>query len=178
MALVPPPNYLPINDYIFAQDSPLEELIQLFEQQRLLPFIKIEEGNPLIPISASLEVRLINSTIGYGVFALADIPQGTFLGFYAGKLTKYPYEIPAGDYRYLYPIVSESGNWSIDAEPAGNITRFYNHSFKPNLTKKWISYQQLLYRCFFAQRVIQQGEELSCNYGSSYWLLRDPPLAL
>jgi SET domain-containing protein len=58
----------------------------------------------------------------------------------------------------------------------GNLTRFINHSRDPNLQPIHVFYDGFYHLIFIALRKIQQGEELSYDYGQSYWYLRDPPV--
>ncbi|CAI8025463.1 Histone-lysine N-methyltransferase SETD2 [Geodia barretti] len=75
---------------------------------------------------------------GWGLCALTDIPQGTFVMEYCGEI--------------------------LDATQKGNNSRFINHSCDPNCeTQKW-TVQGKLRIGFFTVRDIQEGEEITFDY--------------
>lgn len=72
---------------------------------------------------------------GNGVFALTDIPKGTELLEYRGRLMthaaidrKYA-KVPDNGHTFLFTLNDE---YVLDANVGGNIARWINHSCKPN----------------------------------------------
>ena len=57
----------------------------------------------------------------------------------------------------------------IDSKEMGNFTRFINHSDKPNLELESVYLKPLTRMVFFAKRDIKMGEQLTFDYGTSYW---------
>ena len=72
---------------------------------------------------------------GNGVFAVTDIPKGTELVEYRGRVTthaqidrKYA-SVPDNGHTFLFTL---NDDYVIDANVDGNIARWINHSCKPN----------------------------------------------
>ena len=68
--------------------------------------------------------------VGMGLFAGDDIPFDTFLGEYTGLLSNSSQRASISAYCVQYP--SCDGGTFIDASACGNLTRFINHSTRPN----------------------------------------------
>lgn len=115
---------------------------------------------------------------GGGVFALREIPAGTYILEYVGERVKgeeslrREKEQEAGErdeHGHGGVFLFELGDgWDIDGSVEWNTARLINHSCEPNCEyriergKIWI----------VALRDIKQGEELSYNYGfdiEGYW---------
>ena len=79
---------------------------------------------------------------------------------------------------------------TIDAKYSGNYTRFINHSCSPNVKVNslllclsrltFICQQvanvswdydeiQLIHMCFYTDKLIKKGEELTIDYGEAWW---------
>ncbi|XP_044482232.1 histone-lysine N-methyltransferase SUVR3 [Mangifera indica] len=122
---------------------------------------------------------------GWGLFADQFIPRGQFICEYAGELltTKEArrrqkiYDEHASRYgissallvvREHLPSGKACLRMNIDATRVGNVARFINHSCDGgNLSTVLVRRSgALLPRlCFFASKVIQEGEELTFSYG-------------
>ena len=119
---------------------------------------------------------------GNGVFAVQDLPAGTELIEYTGRL------ITPGQADHWYPDEMNSGHtflfslndrWIIDGNVNGNDARWFNHSCSPNC----IPY---LYedgadkrkdRVFIeTMRAVRKGEELHYDYGISFDVRHSPRL--
>lgn len=124
-------------------------------------------------------VKKVSENAGHGLFANEKIKKGSFVGEYTGLICKNDNYLKMGNYLFRYPVKEESGRYlSIDAEPYGNLTRFINHSFEPNLDHHYAFSSNLFHLIFIANRDIEIDEQLFFNYGHSYWYLRGAPDSL
>uniref|UniRef100_A0A8C5B454 Euchromatic histone-lysine N-methyltransferase 1b n=1 Tax=Gadus morhua TaxID=8049 RepID=A0A8C5B454_GADMO len=112
---------------------------------------------------------------GWGVRALQDIPQGTFICEYVGEIiSEEEAEMRKND-TYLFSMDNKvhTDVYCIDAHFYGNISRFINHMCEPNLfaCRVFTSHQDLRFPhiAFFACENIKAGEELGFNYGELFW---------
>jgi len=126
-----------------------------------------------------VSVRWISDKVGYGLFAEEEISEGNYVGEYTGIVRKNDrrYFEPLNNYCYKYPVDDEIGRSFVIDATQGNLTRFINHRSKPNLKPIHVFYEGYYHLIFLALRPIQKGEELSYDYGESYWYLREPPVA-
>uniref|UniRef100_A0A8C2ZSD2 Euchromatic histone-lysine N-methyltransferase 1b n=1 Tax=Cyclopterus lumpus TaxID=8103 RepID=A0A8C2ZSD2_CYCLU len=112
---------------------------------------------------------------GWGVRAVQDIPQGTFVCEYVGEIiSEAEAEMRQND-TYLFSLDDKVTNdlYCIDARFYGNISRFLNHMCEPNLfaCRVFTKHQDLRFPhiAFFASENIKAGEELGFNYGDHFW---------
>lgn len=124
--------------------------------------------------TAPIYIKWIDTTLGYGAFAEEDIPEGSFVGEYTGVVRrlyrKHPDQNP---YCFHYPTKLWSmRTCTVDSMHEGNLTRFFNHSKKPNLLPFCAVDRGLLHLVFVAARNIKKGEQLTFDYGEDYWMRR------
>ena len=125
-------------------------------------------------------IRWIGEEVGYGLFAEKELKPQEFVGAYTGIMRQWHRFSPNhNEYCFHYP----TGFWRmrifmIDAEEAGNITRFVNHSDEANLEPVALLDRGLLHIFFRTARTIQVGEQLTVNYGPDYWRRRQGLKAL
>lgn len=110
---------------------------------------------------------------GNGVFALKDLPAGTELIEYTGKLitpTKADerYDEMYVGHTFLFTLNAE---WIIDGNVGGNDARWFNHSCEPNCIP--YLYEDLKDRrkdrvFIETLRDVRKGEELTYDYGISF----------
>ena len=125
-------------------------------------------------------VRWVHEAVGYGLFAEETIEKGAYVGEYTGIVRKNDrrYFEPLNNYCYEYPVQDEIGrNYVIDASQ-GCLTRFINHSFHPNLEPCYAYWKGYYHLIFLSLCKVEIGEQLSYNYGESYWYLRQKPHGL
>ncbi|KAK7906979.1 hypothetical protein WMY93_015591 [Mugilogobius chulae] len=88
-------------------------------------------------VQAGIKVRLQlyrTEKMGWGVRALQDIPQGSFICEYVGELISDAEADVREDDSYLFDLDNKDGEvYCIDARYYGNISRFINHLCDPNL---------------------------------------------
>ena len=111
---------------------------------------------------------------GNGMFAAADIPAGTRLIQYKGKLlTHAESDELYGDgadtgHTFLFSL---NDDYVIDANQQGNSARWINHGCAPNC-EAWVEGRRIF---LYALRDIPQGEELTYDYGFDVDCYQDHP---
>ncbi|XP_034783671.2 histone-lysine N-methyltransferase EHMT1 isoform X2 [Acipenser ruthenus] len=114
---------------------------------------------------------------GWGVRALQDIPDGTFVCEYVGEIISDSEADVREDDSYLFDLDNKVGRvYCIDASFYGNISRFINHTCEPNIfpVRVFTSHQDLRFPriAFFSSRHINAGEELGFDYGDRFWEIK------
>jgi uncharacterized protein len=106
-------------------------------------------------------IRKARMGLGHGLFAARAIRRGEFVIEYTGKKipTKMADALPT---RYLFEIDS---HWTIDGSPHSNIARYINHSCDPNCETDIVDDRIII----SAVRDIEEGEELTFDYGEEYF---------
>jgi hypothetical protein len=124
-----------------------------------------------------VSVRWVSDLVGYGLFAEEEIAARSYVGEYTGivRRNNRRYFEPLNNYCYEYPVEDEIGRSFVIDATQGNLTRFINHSSSPNLKPIHVFYEGYYHLIFIALRLIQKGEQLSYDYGESYWYLRSSP---
>ncbi|XP_065804383.1 histone-lysine N-methyltransferase EHMT2 isoform X1 [Labrus bergylta] len=128
-------------------------------------------------VQAGIKVRLQHyrtEKMGWGVRALQDIPQGSFICEYVGELISDAEADVREDDSYLFDLDNKDGEvYCIDARYYGNISRFINHLCDPNLipVRVFMLHQDLRFPriAFFSSRDIHSGQELGFDYGDRFW---------
>ncbi|HEY4488518.1 MAG TPA: SET domain-containing protein-lysine N-methyltransferase [Candidatus Paceibacterota bacterium] len=101
------------------------------------------------------------SGIGDGLFATRKFRKGEFVIEYTGERISSSHADTLSS-RYLFEVDSK---WTIDANEVHNTGRFVNHSCEPNCEAE-IEDGRVL---FYALRTIEEGEELTIDYGEEYF---------
>ena len=131
----------------------------------------------LILITAITYIQKIDHSIGYGLFAFKDIAAHEIIGEYTGVLSSNLEECPDqksnfNPYLLKYPFDSP---FAIDAQKAGNETRFINHSFKnPNCERRYWQEGNILRVVFTVKKRIPKDAQLLLDYGKNYWSGENP----
>ncbi len=128
----------------------------------------------------SVSVRFIDPQVGHGLFAEEKICKGSYVGEYTGIVRKNDrrYTEPLNHYCYEYPVPDHIGRSYVIDATQGNLTRFINHSFHPNLRPVHVFYEGYYHLIFLALETLSKGTQLSYDYGHSYWHVRGAPVAL
>ncbi|XP_014284421.1 histone-lysine N-methyltransferase EHMT2 isoform X2 [Halyomorpha halys] len=113
----------------------------------------------------------------WGVITLKEIPKGTYVCEYIGEIISDCEADTREDDSYLFDLDNRDGeSYCIDACRYGNVTRFVNHSCKPNLVpvRVFIGHHDLHFPriAFFAARDIAPNEELGFDYGEKFWIIK------
>lgn len=161
-------------------DPLIEHNLKLSCSEQKVPEEALVYGNRyhqelLLGTEAYSDLKWINQEVGYGLYAQTDLAQGTFIGEYTGLVCHNNPYYKMSNYCFNYPIVKSKNTLSIDAEPYGNLTRFINHSFHPNLDILHAFHSDLYHVILVANQLIKKGNHLTYNYGHSYWYLRGTP---
>lgn len=106
---------------------------------------------------------------GYGLRALDDIKQGTFIYEYIGevldegKFRRRMQQYDEQNIKHFYFMMLQKGEF-VDATQRGCLARFCNHSCNPNCyVDKWVVKDKLRMG-IFAKFDIQRGEEITFDY--------------
>jgi len=127
--------------------------------------------------------------LGYGVFATTRIPEKAFVGEYTGIVSsgnKHPVSHcgdddggeghPSGAYSVHYPCGDRC--LEICAREQGNAIRLVNHSANPNCGFRHVLHDRTLHVVCMTLRPIEAGEQLTVDYGASYWQFRAGPITI
>jgi hypothetical protein len=98
---------------------------------------------------------------GLGLFANRAFTRGDFVIEYTGALLPNDLADRRGG-RYLFRVNSR---WTIDGTGRENMSRYINHSCRPNC----VAYTSGLKIRIYARRAIAPGEELAYDYGKEYF---------
>ena len=131
------------------------------------------------PPAPDVEIRWIDNTLGWGVFALRDLKKMTFLAEYGGKVRKRIKNDTKNGYCFEYVLVQGfSSPYVIDAQEQGSVARYINHSSTPNLNSALATIDHVSHVVLYAKEPIAKGTQLCYDYGSDYWSQRTAPIPL
>ena len=142
-------------------------------RQWLSAYFRKEILNPRFP---DVSLRWIDEEMGWGVFAERDFAPMEFISEYSGIVRKRGKGDGQNSYCFEYLIMPEEPtDYLIDAEAQGGISRYINHSNKPNLSSSMISCDGVSHIVLYTSAPIQLGEQLFYDYGPDYWKKRKLP---
>ncbi|XP_068454965.1 histone-lysine N-methyltransferase EHMT1a [Clinocottus analis] len=115
--------------------------------------------------------------MGWGVRAMQDVPQGTFICEYVGEIITDAEADKRENDSFLFTLDNKVGDvHCIDARLFGNIGRFINHLCEPNLlaVRVFTMHQDLRFPriAFFSSRPIKAGDQIGFDYGDHYWRVK------
>ncbi|KAM9858924.1 histone-lysine N-methyltransferase EHMT1-like [Aulostomus maculatus] len=121
-------------------------------------------------------------TMGWGVRAMQDVPQGAFICEYVGEIITDAEADKRENDSFLFTLDNKVGDiHCIDARLFGNIGRFINHLCEPNLlaVKVFTMHQDLRFPriALFSSRPIKAGEQMGLDYGDHYWRVKSKYLS-
>lgn len=109
------------------------------------------------------DLRVGRSSAGLGLFAKKPFTRGEHIVEYTGEhLTEEEADAQGG--KYLFEVSDEL---VIDGSGRENLARYANHSCKPNAYAEIDEDTEEVH--LFAKRKIKPGEEITYNYGKSYF---------
>ncbi|HTO24121.1 MAG TPA: SET domain-containing protein [Spirochaetia bacterium] len=101
------------------------------------------------------------TAVGLGLFTRKPFSRGQLVVEYTGKLLPSDEAYRRGG-KYLFEVNSK---WIVDGKGRENISRYINHSCRPNCVPRTRGMRILIY----ARRSIKPGEELTYDYGKEYF---------
>lgn len=119
-----------------------------------MPKTKYKHNSPF-----SLSVK--RSSAGLGAFTNEPIKKGKFILDYSGELISNKEANERGG-RYLFDVNSR---WTMDGRKLENLSRYLNHSCRPNCEPKIRGKRIVIY----AIKNIAAGDELVYDYGKEYF---------
>ncbi len=123
---------------------------------------------------SNIYIAKVSDYVGYGAFALEEIPPGQILGEYTGLARA----LKDADCSNLY-VFNYVHNAIIDASKRGNISRFINHSeHGANSRYMRVLLDGVVHVILLAERTIRKDEQILLNYGADYWHHRSTPREL
>ena len=128
-----------------------------------------------------VSIRWVDETVGYGLFTEEVIEPESYVGEYTGVVRENDirrYLEPLNDYCYEYPVPDSLGRSFVIDATQGNLTRFINHSFTPNLRPVHVYHAGFYHLIFIALERIEVGTQLFYSYGKNYWYVRGKPIDL
>ena len=106
-------------------------------------------------------IAVKRSKTGLGLFAILPILRGTRIVQYIGELISNDDEKRlTGKY-----LIRLNEKYTIDGKSRDNLARYVNHSCKPNAYAEVINDEIWI----VAKRRIKEGEEITFDYGKSYF---------
>lgn len=123
-------------------------------------------------------IKWINERKGYGLFALHDLKKDTYVGEYTGEVRKFKRrQDNKNSYCFEYQIgENKRSHFTIDAKYMGNIVRFINHDYFPNLTTFAAYSNDIMHIILKTGKFIPKDTELTYDYGPKYWKDREKPI--
>lgn len=132
-------------------------------------------------IQKGIKVRLElfkHKDMGWGVRALQPISRGTFVCEYVGEIITDQKANDLKEDSYLFNLENPGAAelYCIDAYNYSNVSRFINHSCDPNLmsVRSFINHHDKRFPriAFFAVQDIKENEQLSYDYGKTFWKVK------
>ncbi len=126
-----------------------------------------------------LSIRWVDESIGWGVFIEKDLRKMDFICEYTGVVRRRKRTDKTNSYCFEYLISQgEESPYVIDAAQQGGVSRYINHSSRPNLLSVLCTFDNITHIVLVANEDIPKGTQLSYDYGPNYWLYRPKPLPL
>lgn len=114
-------------------------------------------------MSQKKEFKVKRTNAGLGLFSTKSYKKGDRVIEYTGeRITDQEADRRAN--RYLFEINSK---WTIDGTGRENIARYVNHSCRPNCEAEVNERTKRIF--IFAKKRINQGDELTYDYGKAHW---------
>jgi hypothetical protein len=130
-------------------------------------------------ITSDVTIKWINPILEYGLFTNVLLKKGSYVGHYGGEVRKHQKGDEKNPYCFEYQISYDADSvYTVDPKNEGNLCRFINHSYKPNLMPRLAYCNNIMYIIFIASRDIQAHEELTFDYGPKYWERREAPILI
>ncbi len=127
-------------------------------------------------VAPDVVIRWIDPTFGWGVFANRPFKKMEFIAEYVGRVRKRERRDAKNGYCFEYVLVQGvKSPYTIDAMDQGGVSRYINHSDKPNLNSSLATLDHVSHVILYAKEPIAKGEQLCYDYGPDYWAKRAAP---
>jgi hypothetical protein len=110
------------------------------------------------------------SSTGLGLYAATQFKKGDLIIQYTGETITTDEGNRRGG-RYLFEL---NDDWMIDGKGRENTARYINHSCKPNAYPELSEDETQVH--IYAKRTILPGEEITYNYGKTYFTMVLKPM--
>ena len=107
--------------------------------------------------------KVKRSSAGLGLFDNRDLNKSQKIIEYTGEVISEAEANRRGG-KYLFEL---NDQWTIDGKDRDNLARYINHSCRPNCYPELNASETRVF--IIAKRAIKTGEELTYNYGSTYF---------
>lgn len=123
-------------------------------------------------------IKWIDERKGYGLFALHDLKKDSYIGEYTGEVRKFRrMKDSKNSYCFEYQIgEAKRSHYTIDAKYMGNVVRFINHDYSPNLSTFAAYSNEIMHIILKTSKFIPKDTELTYDYGPKYWKDRENPV--
>ena len=173
------PDLLFLSEPFFSSQKMFDQVIDLTQKAKEKDGIPTEaiwmgiyfEEEIRNSIHPKVSLRFIDDEVGFGIFAEQKLSPCSYVGEYTGVLLDWKKKILENKQYAMRYNIWEVGKqkFFLDAEKAGNFTRFINHSDEPNLTLQSVYCKKIPRMIFVAAKEILPGTQLTFDYGSLFW---------
>lgn len=144
------------------------------DRETVHPLIESKSVHPHLQVKRITDPNhiLINQ---YGLFATQDIPEGSELGTFGGKIRLIPKGWQQAPEKCDYALVMDLAAFTyvIDGKYFANemvlMNDYRNIKDAPNVKATSVIHRGLSYPMFITIAKISQGDELLWDYGQGYW---------
>jgi|GEM_PF-3259679 len=149
------------------------------ESKRYIECIEGSRDDGSDPWVQKYDVRWINESVGYGLFAKTAYKKNEVIGVYTGYLTS---RAQNKEYVFQWTDPPYENKVCIDGLRQGNATRFMNHALTKikgvrnhacNVSSVEFFYNGIPYVIFITDRKVNPDEQLCYDYGRGYWEQRE-----
>jgi hypothetical protein len=118
-------------------------------------------------------IRWIDPLVGWGVFTNRPFKKMEYIAEYVGKVRKRRRSDSKNGYCFEY-----ASKYNIDAMEEGGLSRYINHSSKPNLNSSLAWKDGIGHIILYTKEPVAKGVQLCYDYGPDYWAKRPAPREL
>jgi len=181
--------YLNRNEFVFMEiiNHDLCKSSYYLENYEEFSYLEEKYGEKLKKnLYSPTYIKKVNDQIGYGLFASLPLKADDLIGEYTG-IVQEAHDLDPSDkgtslkteYAWDYPDeIPGLPPLEINAQYAGGVLRFVNHSFQPNLRIEHTVVNNEWKIFFVADENIEADTELFVDYGDAYWAVESREIIL
>lgn len=173
------PDLLFLSQPFFSSQKIFDQVVELSQRAKEKDLISTEaiwmgiyfEQEISQCIHPKVSLRFVDEEVGFGIFSEQKLAPCSYVGEYTGVVLDWKKKILENKYYAMRYSIWEIAKrkFFLDAEKAGNFTRFINHSDEPNLTLQSVYLKGIPRMIFVASKEILPGVQLTFDYGSLFW---------